>query len=272
VTRAAAAAPPVFERVFPAPVVPEAPPHPRKVKVVTGGDASPGVWYLRDGDPPDDARVGRLLAEPDVTDVMVAGDFVTVGLTRGSSWEERLDDVLALVTELFSSGDAVTARMRTRDQLLAEAGRTTPPPGRDDLHLVDPDDPVGRDRLLAALADDDPRLRRTAVAVLAESGDDEVRRHALFTGAADPSRIVRRTAVDTAADEPDEHLRRLFETALGDGDPWTRWKAVRSLGELGVEPSRRLVTALADDADFQVRFEVARALRPRDVDNADLVR
>jgi HEAT repeat protein len=72
---------------------------------------------------------------------------------------------------------------------------------------------------------------------------------------------VRRTAVDAAAGAEEEHFRGLFETALDDEDPWIRWKAVRSIGELGLGSSLYAVSALQDDPDFQVRFEVAKVLR-----------
>ena len=73
--------------------------------------------------------------------------------------------------------------------------------------------------------------------------------------------MVSRTAVDAAADLEDDEYRPLFEEAIDDEDPWTRWKAVRSLADLGAEPSReRLVFAALDD-DFRVRFEAIAALR-----------
>jgi len=59
----------------------------------------------------------------------------------------------------------------------------------------------------------------------------------------------------------DEGLRPLFERALAANDAWVRWKAVRALSELGVDPSRDAIAAHRDDSDFQVRFEVERALR-----------
>ncbi len=104
-------------------------------------------------------------------------------------------------------------------------------------------------------------MRRIAVAVLAESTDSDRAETAIRTGWSDRSRVVRRTAVDVAADLGDERLRDLFEDALGDDDPWMRWRAVRALGEIGVGPSRGAVAARSDDGDFQVRFEVARVLR-----------
>jgi len=251
----------IFDRVFDGPVIPEATPHPRKVKFSTGGSPAPGVWYRRSDPQPDDVRVQRLFAEPYVTDVMVAGDFVTVGIGAKEPWEQRLEPLLAVVTELFADPDAVqVVSERTRDGLLAEArsrGERRP----EELHLLDPDDPDDRRRLLEALEDSDVRVRRVAVAVLLESGDEEVRRDCAIRGATDPSRVVRRTAIDAAADTEEEHFRALFEGALGDDDPWIRWKAVRSLGALGLASSRERVEALADDLDFQVRFEVANVLR-----------
>ena len=81
---------------------------------------------------------------------------------------------------------------------------------------------------------------------------------------ADPSRLVRRTAVDAAADTAHDQFRPLFEESLADDDSWIRWKAVRSLGDLGLGKSRDRVESLTEDPDFQVRFEVARVLRYAD--------
>lgn len=256
-------APSIFDRLFDGPVTPEATPHPRKVKFTTGGPAAPGVWYRRrDHGKPDDHRVERLFAEPDVTDVMVAGDFVTIGIGARSSWEHRLEPLLALVTELFADPDAEHRRPdRTREELMHEAGHSVGSARPEELHLLDPDEGVDRQRLQEALDEEDPRIRRIAVAVLLESSDPRIRQEAVTRGMADPSRLVRRTAVDAAADNEDERFRPLFEDLLTDDDAWIRWKAVRSLGDLGLSSSRRLVEPLAEDLDFQVRFEVAKVLR-----------
>jgi hypothetical protein len=253
----------IFERVFAGPVVPEATPHPRKVKFATGGRPAPGSWYRRnDSAKPADTRVERLFAEPDVTDVMVAGDFITVGINARSSWEQRLEPLLALVTELFADPEAAHRQSeRTRAELMHEAGRVASENRPEELHLLDPNEDGDRTRLLDALEAGDPRVRRIAVAVLLESRDGAVRRQVVSRGMADPSGLVRRTAVDAAADTEDEEFRTLFEDALADGDAWIRWKAVRSLGELGLDRSRPLVETLIEDPDFQVRFEVAKALR-----------
>jgi hypothetical protein len=261
VTGAAIRLPSLFDRVFDGPVVPEPTPHPRKVKFVTGGEPEPGVWYRRTDGNPADPRVTRLLEESDVTDVMVAGNFVTVGLERTAAWQERLDPILILVTNLFAGGEPVVDSSRTREQLMQEAGHVHLDVRPSELHLLDPDDPNERARLTEALDADDARLRRVAVAILADSRDDDIRRNAVRLGAADEARIVRRAAIDAAADFDDESLRDLFEAALQSEDAWVRWKAVRTLGELGVGESRDAIHRLVEDEDFQVRFEVARALR-----------
>lgn len=262
VTGAAEATKPgLFDRVFSGPVVPEPTPHPRKIKFTTGGDPRPGIWYRHTDGTPDDVRVARLFEEPDITDVMVAGDFITVGLDRTADWEDRLDPILTLVTALFATGASPTPPDRTREEMLREAGRIHLDVRPSALHLLDPDMPDERERLLEALRADDAKLRRVAVAVLAESEEESVRYEAIRTGFGDEARIVRRAAIDAAADTGEERLRDLFEGALSSDDAWTRWKAVRALAGLGLDSSRDAVAALSDDPDFQVRFEVARSLR-----------
>ena len=258
VAGASAGTPSLFDRAFDGPVVPEATPHPRKVRFATGGSPAPGEWYRR-GDPIDDEQIQRLFAEPDVTDVMVAGDFVTVGIDR--SWEDRLEPILALVTELFGGVDEHEAAERTRDELLAEAGHA----GRaasDELHLLDPNDPAHQARLEAALDEESASVRRVAVAILAESDDAAVRTPAIERGLADESLRVRRMALDAAGDTGDEAFRTVFEeAALQNPDAWSRWRAVRALGDLGIRPSRSVVEAAVDDTEFRVRFEAERVLR-----------
>lgn len=255
----APAAAPGFDRVFAGPVIPEPTPHPRKVKFTVGGDPAPGVWHRR-GEDVDDPRVVALFEDLEVTDVMVAGDFVTVGLVKSASWEDRLDAMLARVTDLFWTGADSRPGARTREDLLDEAGHLQVLPTRpEDLHLMDPDRPAERDLLTSALGSDHAPTRRAAVVTLALSGEPEVARAALVTGYRDTSRIVRRAAIDAAADLEADEYRPMFEDALFDDDPWTRWRAVRAIAELGIGPSRDLIALAAADEDFRVRFEAAAA-------------
>ena len=253
----------IFDRIFAGPVVPEATPHPRKVKFAFGGTSSPGVWHRRgDAEPPEDVRAKRLLDELDVTDVMVAGDFVTIGLAGRASWEERLDPLLALVTELFADVEAdLKSPDRTRDELIQEAGRLHLADADAELHLLDPNDREHRERLTSALDHPDARTRRVAVALLAEATEQLTSHSAIERGYADDSRIVRRTAVDAAADTADVSLRSFFEEALDDGDAWIRWRAVRAIRDIGLDGSRGRIELLVDDTEFRVRFEAESVLR-----------
>ena len=252
----------IFDRAFDGPVVPEATPHPRKVKFSFGGNPSPGLWHRRgDPEPPEDERVERLLREPSITDVMVAGDFVTIGLAAKASWEQRLEPLLALVTELFAGDEAdAVPPDRTREELIQEAGHLHLASADADLHLLDPNDSAHGARLIEALDADDARIRRIAVALLAEADDPAIRHSALERGYGDRSRLVRRTAVDAGADAADPSLRTFLETALVADDSWIRWRAVKALSDIGITDSQSRIEALADDPEFRVRFEVERVL------------
>ena len=197
-----------------------------------------------------------LLEDPDVTDVLVAGDFVAVGLRRAAMWKERLDDLVEQVTTLYWTPDRVASSLDgpSRDDLVS--GQSTGA-----LHLLDPDDPTSRTTLEAASNSEDARERRMAVATLAQSIDPGFAVATLAGAIHDPSRIVRRTVVDVAVDLGDEALRDLLEQALEDEDDWIRWKSVKGLSDLGIKDSEVKIAALAGDPDFQVRFEVAAALR-----------
>jgi hypothetical protein len=245
----------IFDRVFAGPVQPEATPNPRHVRFVIGGTPAPGVWYRR-GDDLSDERVAQLLGDDDITDVLVAGDFVAIGLRRASTWEARLDDLVQTVEELFWTPERTVTDSDgpTRDELVAGQRQGA-------LHLLNPDDPASRETLETALTDPDPRRRRMAVATLAQSADSGYAVDTLTQSYLDESRIVRRTVVDAAVDLETEAVRALLERALEDQDDWIRWKAVKGISDIGLGSSAPAVEALRDDADFQVRFEVAAALR-----------
>ena len=245
----------IFDRVFSGPVQPEATPNPRHVRFVLGGTPAPGVWYRRGDDLPDH-RVERLLSDDDVTDVLVAGDFVAIGLRRPAMWQARLDDLVSTVEELFWTPDLVVTDTDgpSRDELVSGQNEGA-------LHLLNPDEPASRATLETAIEDPDPRRRRMAVATLAQSADPDYAHRTLTAAFADESRIVRRTVVDAAVDLETDALRPLLEEALSDEDDWIRWKAVKGISEIGLGSSASAIEGLSDDPDFQVRFEVAAALR-----------
>lgn len=248
----------LFDRLFSGPIVPEATPNPRHIRFPLGGRPGESVFY--DGPSADisDKRVVALFEDPDVADVLIAPDFVAIGLDRADKWESRIDDILLRVADLFDVKGAVQPmETPTRDELVSAA--TT----RSDVHLLDPDSDDGRQSLLNELASDEARRRRLALATMGNTADPIFLAGLLERHWEDESRIVRRTAVDVAVDHADEPLRALLERALADADAWIRWKAMRGLFEIGAEASRPIIESLEEDPDFRVRLEVARALRDR---------
>jgi HEAT repeat protein len=129
-----------------------------------------------------------------------------------------------------------------------------------ELRALRSDDPHDRERLLAAVSAPETVTRQVAARVLI-GADVQVAATAWARLLDDPSRTVRRATVDAMVDAERAALRPLLERALADSDAWTRWKALRGLVDLGIEPSRSVVARLADDPDFRVRLETARALR-----------
>lgn len=129
----------------------------------------------------------------------------------------------------------------------------------EDLGALRPGEPADLVTVRAAAADASSARRQVAASLLREAPRD--------IGAAEWSRLatdrvrsVRRAAVDAMVDTGREELRPLFEAALTDADAWVRWKALRGLAELGVDPSRAAIVARAEDPDFRVRLEAAAAL------------
>jgi Scaffold protein Nfu/NifU N terminal len=266
-----APATPVGEEAFASAVTPEATPNPRTIRFVTGPvHTGPSRWYAS-GDQADDPRVARLFeAFADVANVLVGPDFVAVGLHRADRWEALLVPVLRLVEATFASdrseGDAAdhptpTSPDGTLDVRGGGAPRAT---GLDrawrDLSRLRPDDADELARIVAATSGPDVATRQVAARVLIDA-DPDVAAGAWRRLLDDPSRTVRRATVDVMVDAEREGLRSLLEHALHDADPWTRWKALHGLVNLGVEPSRAAVAALDTDPDFRVRLEAAGALR-----------
>src|SRR5205085_6426013 len=131
-----------------------------------------------------------------------------------------------------------------------------------ELGALRPDDAADLDRILAARSSTDAAYRQVAARVLIDA-DPAPAEQAWERLLEDPSRSVRRATVDAMVDAGRPALRALLERALLDTDAWTRWKALRGLVGLGIEPSRGVVAPLAADPDFRVRLEAAGALRVR---------
>lgn len=259
------------------PVVPEATPNPRSIRFRLEEEGEPGQgpsrWYesVEAAHAAGDARAIRLFGTfEEVANVLVGPGFVNVSLRRAADWERLLDPVLAVVTDEFAgagddgggaaagevptAGRGPVARASPRHQSRLEQAWK-------ELGTLRPaEDAVDLSTLEAAARGDDPFRRQVAANLLREA--DPAAAAALWADlVTDPSRAVRRATVDAMVDAGKEELRPLLELALKDDDAWIRWKALRGLAELGADESREAVAALAEDADFRVRLEVAAALR-----------
>jgi hypothetical protein len=256
---------------FDGPVVPEATPNPRTIRFVTPPiHHGPSRWYASAAEV-EDPRAARLFAEfSDVANVLVGPDFVAVGLRRPDAWEQLLDAVLRIITDEFasstpntlpSSATEVAPNERPSDVLSSSEAR---PSALDrawrELSALRADEPRDLERLLTAVSATDIAERQVVARVMI-GADALVAEPAWARLLDDPSRAVRRATVDAMVDAERPELRSLLEHALGDTDAWTRWKALRGLVELGIEPSRGIVASLTEDPDFRVRLETGRALR-----------
>jgi hypothetical protein len=253
---------------FDGPVVPEATPNPRTIRFVTPPiHDGPSRWYESAGGV-DDARVSRLFADfDDVANVLVGPDFVAVGLRRPDRWEELLDPMLrAIATEFVSTAgdpERVDAGAQRADQPASRSALTHNDGALERawkaLGSLRPEEPGDLERILQGVLSADNAMRQVAARLLV-GARAEVAEPAWDRLLSDPSRGVRRATVDAMVDAGRPALRALFERALEDTDAWTRWKALRGLVDLGVQPSYASVRPLADDPDFRVRLEAARAL------------
>ena len=252
-------------------VIPEPTPNPRTIRFVTGPiHTGPSRWYESDSNI-DDPRVASLFAQfDDVENVLVGPDFVAVGLRRPDQWEELLVPVLRVVAAQFASTSApprpfVAPAPTTTGQYTPRQPRRPGEGGGDierawrELGRLRADQPADLARIVAALSSPNLADRQVAARVLvgadpviAESSWDDL--------LADPSRTVRRATVDAMVDTRRAALRPLLERALRDTDPWTRWKALKGLVDLGIDASRDAVTPLTADTDFRVRLEAATAI------------
>lgn len=257
---------------FVGPVVPEATPNPRTIRFVTPPIHEGSSRWYESAVGVDDPRVARLFAEfDDVANVLVGPDFVAVGLRRPDRWEQLLDAVLHIVTAEFASTTTDVAGISaadaapgdesagSRSELARGAGSALERAWKE-LRSLRPDEPDDLDRILSAALSPEHADRQVAARVLADAAAD-VAEHEWRRLLDDPIRSVRRAVVDAMVDVERPGLRPILELALGDADAWTRWKALRGLVDLGVEPSRAAVSRLTEDPDFRVRLEATGALR-----------
>ncbi|MGH8978006.1 MAG: HEAT repeat domain-containing protein [Acidimicrobiia bacterium] len=264
--------PSMLEETFEGAVVPEATPNPRTIRFITGElHRGPSRWY-ESAAQVDDPRVARLFAElADVANVLVGPDFVAVGIHRPDRWEQLLGPVLRIIEAEFPVGSAGGDDADVADDVVERPPvdvRGTSAPSRGsaldrawrELRSLKPDQREDKERLLGAASSQDVATRQVAARVLIDADADTAAR--VWSDLLDDSsRTVRRATVDALVDAERQSLRPLLERALGDSDAWTRWKALRGLVELGIEPSRDALTQLAADPDFRVRLEAASALR-----------
>jgi hypothetical protein len=260
-----------LEATFDGVVVPEATPSPRTIRFATPPlHSGPGRTYASADAAVEDPRVARLFADfEQVTNVLVGPDFVAVTVAGPDLWEELLVSVLRAVTDEFATDEggeqaAHEPAAPMTITLSAGAGDAEREPRRlerawAELGALRGDQPEHLDRIVEAARDPEPARRQVAAALLADApAGVAARTWERLLG--DASRVVRRSTVDAVAGANREEARPLLERALGDADPWTRWKALHGIAELGVGTSRAAVMACSDDPDFRVRLEVARML------------
>jgi hypothetical protein len=252
-------------------VVPEATADPRTIRFRTGPiDDGESLWFESPASAQAYWRAARLFDQfPEVTNVLIGPDFVAVSLRSASQWERLLGRVLATVAVVFEEAvpaleprwmqEPVTSGDRRRRA--AGSSRTTRlAQVWAELGPLRPADPRDLETLITASHGEDPFRRQVAASLLLEADPAVAAKH-WERLLADSSDAVRRATADAMANAGREELRPLLERALGDGDGWVRQKALGGLLELGPEPSRDAIVALADDPDFRVRLEVAKFLQ-----------
>lgn len=278
---AADATPFGLEASFAGPIVPEATPNPRTIAFRTGPlHDEDSRSYRSAAEAGDDRRVARLFdAFPELATVLVARDFVALTVRRADRWEQLLAPALHAVTEEFAGAGPATgpAAPGTGGPAAAAVAGDSPLTGSGTrgmaretrldrawhrLGQLRASDPRELERIVAAARGRDTAERQLAAGLLKDA-PPEVAAATWSSLGTDPSRLVRRAAVDAMVDAGRAELRPLLERALGDGDAWVRWKALRGLVELGSEASRPSIEALAADPDFRVRLEAHGALRSR---------
>ena len=264
------------------PVVPEATPDPRTMRFRRDPiDDGESLWFESPASAQAYWRAARLFDQfPEVADVLIGPDFVAVSLRRASDWERLLSQVRAAVAGVFEGpAPALEPRWMQDTTTPGEHRRSAASSSRvtrlarawAELRPLRP--AVSRDleTLITSSQGDDPFLRQVAASLLLEADPPIAAKH-WERLLADPALGVRRATADAMANACRYELRPLLERALGDDDGWVRWKALRGLAELGPEPSRDAIGALARDPDFRVRVEVVNLLQASGPDMQSAVR
>ncbi len=115
--------------------------------------------------------------------------------------------------------------------------------------------------LIAALHDENVRIRRFAADVLGEMGDTQAV-DPLIDGLNDADHLVRQNAIISLAKLGDERAIDPLIAMLHDNDKFTRWIAVNALNEMGDPQSVELLQiVLEDDRDQDVREAAREALQ-----------
>jgi hypothetical protein len=219
-------------------------------------------------------RAARLFDQfPEVANVRVEGDSVAVSLRRASDWGRLRDRVAAAVAAVFEEAPPVVAPRWLWDDPVTSGDRRRSAGGDGratrlarmwaEMRTLRPSDARDLEALITASRSEEPLRRQVAASLLLEA-DPAVARKQWDRLLVDPSLGVRRATVDAVANAGRDELRPLLERALRDRDGWVRRTALRGLVELGPEPSRDTIMALAHDPDVGVRLEVARLIETSD--------
>jgi hypothetical protein len=251
-----------------APVVAEATTDPRTIRFRSGpihnGEAQ---WFESPASGQAYWRAARLFDQfPEVANMRVESGSVAVTLRRASDWERLRAHVLAAVSAVFEGAPPVVEpRWLSDDPVLSRDRRRSA--GGDsratrlarmwaEMRSLRPSDARDLEALITASHSDEPMRRQVAASLFLEADPAVADKHweRLLV---DSSLAVRRATVDALANAGRDELRPLLERALGDRDGWVRRTALRGLVELGPEPSRDAIMALAHDPDVGVRLEVA---------------
>jgi len=236
---------------FEQPLVPEAGPHGRIVRFLTGPGSGGQSGWLRDPASTRDDRARALLASfAEVTGVMLGPGFVAIEVRDEHDWDELLVPLFAAVLERFVPPRPLPTVDRQTERARAEFAGVNPETSR------------GIGRVRDALSSPDAAVRQIAVTMVAHD-DPMIAERAWRTALDDTNRAVRRAAVVAMAGVHREGLRSLLERALGEPDAAARLHAALGLAHIGADRSHASLERALDDGDARVRLAARAALASR---------